>query len=167
MLCSGSLRITVSNNDCGVREYDMERFQLLNHYRYNWPVNVSSTSLGFNVLFWLFHPYLTFTACFRNNSTHPWARIRNFWLWLEMIGMLFLWIHEMERYFFFAYSFRLFWFINLGFCGLIHNLLLLLPFFRYINIARFFIKIYIYWHCNIYWPWPFFLNVPQYSMASV
>ncbi|PWZ17100.1 putative WD repeat-containing protein C2A9.03 [Zea mays] len=36
---SGSLRIMVSNNDCGVREYDMERFQLLNHYRYNWPVN--------------------------------------------------------------------------------------------------------------------------------
>lgn len=41
---SGSLRITVSNNDCGVREYDMERFQLLNHYRYNWPVNHTSVS---------------------------------------------------------------------------------------------------------------------------
>jgi hypothetical protein len=41
---------------------------------------------------------------------------------------------------FFAYSFRLFWFMNLGFCGLIHNLLLLLPFFHYINIVRFFIK---------------------------
>ncbi|GJN29525.1 hypothetical protein PR202_gb17753 [Eleusine coracana subsp. coracana] len=41
---SGSLRITVSNNDCGVREYDMERFQLLNHFRYNWPVNHTSVS---------------------------------------------------------------------------------------------------------------------------
>ncbi|WVZ82320.1 hypothetical protein U9M48_029593 [Paspalum notatum var. saurae] len=41
---SGGLRITVSNNDCGVREYDMERFQLLNHFRYNWPVNHTSVS---------------------------------------------------------------------------------------------------------------------------
>ncbi|CAN6172713.1 unnamed protein product [Urochloa humidicola] len=41
---SGSLCITVSNNDCGVREYDMERFQLLNHFRYNWPVNHTSVS---------------------------------------------------------------------------------------------------------------------------
>ncbi|KAL6897996.1 hypothetical protein ACP4OV_006592 [Aristida adscensionis] len=41
---SGSLRITVSNNDCGVREYDMERYQLLNHFRYNWPVNHTSVS---------------------------------------------------------------------------------------------------------------------------
>lgn len=30
-----------SNNDCGVREYDTERFQLLNHFRFPWPVNVS------------------------------------------------------------------------------------------------------------------------------
>ncbi|AQL01718.1 Transducin/WD40 repeat-like superfamily protein [Zea mays] len=41
---SGSLHITVSNNDCGVREYDMERYQLVNHYRYNWPVNHTSVS---------------------------------------------------------------------------------------------------------------------------
>jgi len=41
---SGSLCITVSNNDCGVREYDMERFQLLNHFHYNWPVNHTSVS---------------------------------------------------------------------------------------------------------------------------
>ncbi|VAI70906.1 unnamed protein product [Triticum turgidum subsp. durum] len=43
---SGSLRITVSNNDSGVREFDMERFQLLNHFRFNWPVNVTSTLVG-------------------------------------------------------------------------------------------------------------------------
>lgn len=30
-----------SNNDGGVREYDMERFQLMNHFRFPWPVNVS------------------------------------------------------------------------------------------------------------------------------
>lgn len=30
-----------SNNDCGIREYDMEKFQLLNHFRFPWPVNVS------------------------------------------------------------------------------------------------------------------------------
>jgi hypothetical protein len=51
--------------------------------------------------------------------------------------MLFLWIHEMERYFFLL--------IISGFFGLLilaftHNLLLLRPFFRCINIVRFFIK---------------------------
>lgn len=30
-----------SNNDCGIREYDMEKFQLVNHFRFPWPVNVS------------------------------------------------------------------------------------------------------------------------------
>lgn len=30
-----------SNNDGGVREYDMERFQLINHFHFPWPVNVS------------------------------------------------------------------------------------------------------------------------------
>lgn len=34
----------MSNNDCGVREFDMETFQLLNHFSYNWPVNVSHLS---------------------------------------------------------------------------------------------------------------------------
>ncbi|OIW06918.1 hypothetical protein TanjilG_19567 [Lupinus angustifolius] len=38
----GGTRFMASNNDCGVREYDMERFQLLNHFRFPWPVNVSS-----------------------------------------------------------------------------------------------------------------------------
>jgi len=31
-----------ANNDGGVREFDMERFQLLNHFRFPWPVNVCS-----------------------------------------------------------------------------------------------------------------------------
>ncbi|KAJ0035008.1 hypothetical protein Pint_25635 [Pistacia integerrima] len=36
--------LMASNNDCGVREYDMARFQLLNHYRFPWPVNHTSMS---------------------------------------------------------------------------------------------------------------------------
>lgn len=31
-----------SNNDGGLREFDVERFQLLNHFRFAWPVNVSA-----------------------------------------------------------------------------------------------------------------------------
>lgn len=30
-----------SNNDCGVRDFDMERFQLSKHFSFPWPVNVS------------------------------------------------------------------------------------------------------------------------------
>lgn len=30
-----------SNNDCGVRDFDMEKFQLCKHFRFPWPVNVS------------------------------------------------------------------------------------------------------------------------------
>ncbi|CAL5347837.1 unnamed protein product [Camellia sinensis] len=36
---SGGVHFIASNNDCGVREYDMERFQLLSHYHFPWPVN--------------------------------------------------------------------------------------------------------------------------------
>ncbi|KAL3829247.1 hypothetical protein ACJIZ3_018049 [Penstemon smallii] len=41
---SSGLRFVTSNNDCGVREYDMERFQLLNHFCFPWPVNHTSVS---------------------------------------------------------------------------------------------------------------------------
>ncbi|XP_022855317.1 uncharacterized WD repeat-containing protein C2A9.03-like isoform X3 [Olea europaea var. sylvestris] len=41
---SGGLHFTTSNNDCGVREYDMERFQLLNQFSFPWPVNHTSVS---------------------------------------------------------------------------------------------------------------------------
>jgi hypothetical protein len=44
---------------------------------------------------------------------------------------------------FFCLFYQAFWFINLAFCGLIHNLLLLLLFFYYISILRAFIKKYI------------------------
>ncbi|XP_024028532.1 uncharacterized WD repeat-containing protein C2A9.03 isoform X2 [Morus notabilis] len=40
----GGIHFIASNNDCGVREYDMERFQLLNHIRFPWPVNHTSVS---------------------------------------------------------------------------------------------------------------------------
>lgn len=41
---SGGMRFMASNNDCGLREYDVERFQLLNHFRYPWSVNHTSIS---------------------------------------------------------------------------------------------------------------------------
>lgn len=31
-----------SNNDCGVRDFDMEKFQLSKHFSFPWPVNVST-----------------------------------------------------------------------------------------------------------------------------
>ncbi|KAF5783383.1 putative WD40-repeat-containing domain superfamily [Helianthus annuus] len=37
---SGGKHFLTSNNDCGVREYDMDGFQLVNHFRFPWPVNV-------------------------------------------------------------------------------------------------------------------------------
>ncbi|KAF8718849.1 hypothetical protein HU200_025156 [Digitaria exilis] len=36
---SGALHFIASNNDCGVREYDMERYQQYKHFRFDWPVN--------------------------------------------------------------------------------------------------------------------------------
>ncbi|KAL1535250.1 hypothetical protein AAHA92_31330 [Salvia divinorum] len=41
---SSGLHFTTSNNDCGVREYDMESFQLLNHFHFPWAVNHTSMS---------------------------------------------------------------------------------------------------------------------------
>ncbi|KAL9232713.1 hypothetical protein vseg_007790 [Gypsophila vaccaria] len=41
---SGGYRFMASNNDCGIREYEMERYQLLTHFRYPWPVNHTSIS---------------------------------------------------------------------------------------------------------------------------
>ena len=40
IFCSGELHFMAANNDCSMREYDMERFQLLNHFHFPWPVNV-------------------------------------------------------------------------------------------------------------------------------
>ncbi|KAL0363090.1 UNVERIFIED_CONTAM: hypothetical protein Scaly_1264200 [Sesamum calycinum] len=41
---SGAVHFTASNNDCGVRDFDMERFQLIKHFSYPWPVNHTSLS---------------------------------------------------------------------------------------------------------------------------
>ncbi|XP_010542488.1 PREDICTED: uncharacterized WD repeat-containing protein C2A9.03-like [Tarenaya hassleriana] len=41
---SGALHFTASNNDCGVRDFDMEKHQLVNHFRFPWPVNHTSLS---------------------------------------------------------------------------------------------------------------------------
>ncbi|XP_077227247.1 putative WD repeat-containing protein C2A9.03 isoform X2 [Tasmannia lanceolata] len=41
---SGGIHFMTSNNDCGVREFDAERFQLLNHFRFQSPVNHTSIS---------------------------------------------------------------------------------------------------------------------------
>ncbi|XP_010536789.1 PREDICTED: uncharacterized WD repeat-containing protein C2A9.03 [Tarenaya hassleriana] len=41
---SGALHFMASNNDCGVRDFDMERYQLVQHFRYPWPVNHTSLS---------------------------------------------------------------------------------------------------------------------------
>ncbi|KAB1202910.1 putative WD repeat-containing protein C2A9.03 [Morella rubra] len=44
--CLGVVRVhfTASSNDCGVRDFDMEKFQLSNHIRLPWPVNHTSLS---------------------------------------------------------------------------------------------------------------------------
>ncbi|KAK7829294.1 hypothetical protein CFP56_029548 [Quercus suber] len=47
---SGAFHFTASNNDCGVRDFDMEKFQLSKHFRFSWPVNVSPL----DCIFWLF-----------------------------------------------------------------------------------------------------------------
>ncbi|KAG2553213.1 hypothetical protein PVAP13_9KG516200 [Panicum virgatum] len=41
---SGALHFIASNNDSGVREYDMERYQQYKHFRFDWPVNHTSLS---------------------------------------------------------------------------------------------------------------------------
>ncbi|KAJ8747331.1 hypothetical protein K2173_013135 [Erythroxylum novogranatense] len=41
---SGAVHFMASNNDCGVRTFDMERFQLSKHFTFSWPVNHTSLS---------------------------------------------------------------------------------------------------------------------------
>ncbi|KAK1406913.1 hypothetical protein QVD17_38522 [Tagetes erecta] len=41
---SGALHFTASNNDCGVRQFDVENFQMTKHFRFPWPVNHTSIS---------------------------------------------------------------------------------------------------------------------------
>ncbi|XP_052166508.1 uncharacterized WD repeat-containing protein C2A9.03-like [Oryza glaberrima] len=41
---SGSVHFLASNNDCGVRDFDMENFQICNNFRFPWAVNHTSLS---------------------------------------------------------------------------------------------------------------------------
>ncbi|KAG5555627.1 hypothetical protein RHGRI_006318 [Rhododendron griersonianum] len=41
---SGAVHFTAANNDCGVRDFDMEKFQLSKHFCFPWPVNHTSMS---------------------------------------------------------------------------------------------------------------------------
>ncbi|XP_057983738.1 uncharacterized WD repeat-containing protein C2A9.03-like [Malania oleifera] len=41
---SGAMHFTASNNDSGVRDFDMEKFQLSKHFHFPWPVNHTSLS---------------------------------------------------------------------------------------------------------------------------
>ncbi|GMH14478.1 hypothetical protein Nepgr_016319 [Nepenthes gracilis] len=41
---SGATHFTASNNDCGVRDFDMEKFQHSRHFQFPWAVNHSSLS---------------------------------------------------------------------------------------------------------------------------
>ncbi|XP_044472806.1 uncharacterized WD repeat-containing protein C2A9.03-like [Mangifera indica] len=41
---SGAIHFTASNNDCGVRDFDMEKYQLSRHFHFPWPVNHTSMS---------------------------------------------------------------------------------------------------------------------------
>ncbi|KZV56326.1 hypothetical protein F511_00323 [Dorcoceras hygrometricum] len=41
---SGAVHFIASSNDCGVRDFDMETFQLSKHFRFPWPVNHTSLS---------------------------------------------------------------------------------------------------------------------------
>ncbi|XP_076887016.1 putative WD repeat-containing protein C2A9.03 [Bidens hawaiensis] len=43
---SGGKHFMASNNDCGVREYDIDGFQLVNHFHFPWPVNTVGTVNG-------------------------------------------------------------------------------------------------------------------------
>nr|AHG30905.1 putative WD-repeat protein [Narcissus tazetta] len=41
---SGAVHFLASNNDCGIRDFDMEKFQVSKHFRFPWPVNHTSLS---------------------------------------------------------------------------------------------------------------------------
>ncbi|KAJ8542785.1 hypothetical protein K7X08_005308 [Anisodus acutangulus] len=47
---SGALHFIASSNDSGVRDFDLEKFQLSKHFRFPWPVNHTSLSPNGNLL---------------------------------------------------------------------------------------------------------------------
>uniref|UniRef100_A0A803NAS8 Transducin/WD40 repeat-like superfamily protein n=1 Tax=Chenopodium quinoa TaxID=63459 RepID=A0A803NAS8_CHEQI len=57
---SGAIHFTASNNDSGVRDFDLEKFQLSKHFQFPWPVNVSQP---FNLPFQLSWESLASLTC--------------------------------------------------------------------------------------------------------
>ncbi|KAK8940845.1 hypothetical protein KSP39_PZI010403 [Platanthera zijinensis] len=47
---SGGIHFMASNNDCGVRDFDLEKYQLTAHFHFDWPVNHTSLSPDGNLL---------------------------------------------------------------------------------------------------------------------
>jgi hypothetical protein len=62
---SGATHFIAANNDSGVREYDIEKFQLLNQLHFPWPVNVSTLQAFWDTVFF---PYLLAIHHLRNLS---------------------------------------------------------------------------------------------------
>lgn len=73
--CSGAVHFMASNNDCGVREFDMERFQMTKHFRFPWSINVLFRSLSNTFLrkhWWpFFISYKMFALCMQHTSISP------------------------------------------------------------------------------------------------
>mgnify|MGYP004709510413 CR=1 FL=1 len=45
-----------STNDCGIREYNVEKYELINQFQFSWPVNVSVLAmLLYFMVFLVFH----------------------------------------------------------------------------------------------------------------
>lgn len=42
---SGAVHFMASNNDCGVRDFNMEKFQISKQFSFPWPVNVSTSMI--------------------------------------------------------------------------------------------------------------------------
>ena len=69
-LFSGALHFIASNNDSGVREYDMERYQQYKHFRFDWPVNVSTFVLLFPIFGFFNFVYLHKRRILKINRNH-------------------------------------------------------------------------------------------------
>jgi len=69
-LFSGALHFIASNNDSGVREYDMERYQQYKHFRFDWPVNVSTFFFLFPIFGFFNFVYLHKRRILKINRNH-------------------------------------------------------------------------------------------------
>ena len=51
-LYSGAVHFMASNNDCGVRDFNMEKFQTCKQFSFPWPVNVSTSVTERAAIIW-------------------------------------------------------------------------------------------------------------------